>query len=96
MFLFQTCGQLEHCLQHIDRVENVTVVCLCKCRLQAFFYEEKCIFMKNYCFILTKIEMLLVKSQVLYRQMYFLKCYEQIGSIGSIFGEKDRYVLKAK
>jgi hypothetical protein len=40
--------------------------------------------------------MLLVKSQVLYRQMYFLKYYEQMGSNGSIFGENDRYVLKAK
>jgi hypothetical protein len=40
--------------------------------------------------------MLLVKSQVLYRQMSFLKYYEQTGSNGSIFGENDRYVLKAK
>jgi len=96
MFLFQTCGQLEHCLKHIDRVENVTVVCLCKCRLQAcFFYEEKLIFMKNYCFIHTKIEMFLVKSWVFYRQMY-LKCYEQTGSFGSIIGENDRYVSKTK
>jgi hypothetical protein len=60
------------------------------------FYEEKCIFVKNCCFILTKIEMLLVKSRVLYRQMYFLKYYEQTGSKCSIFGENDRYVLKAK